>query len=267
MTGEVPEKVIEYVNSREYIRVDDLEERFAFKKSTSYSYLSRLEKRGVISRIGYGRYKVGKVEHIEVSIMPRTRKIVEIIRKKMPFAEFVIWSTENLSDFTHYTIGKNIVFIEAEHRLTGKIKDALLDHDVRAIVEPTKVELKEVFTYFNEPVLILKRREKYATQKIDGILVPQIERMLVDLYFLITRKKLPFPPDELGRILYNILYDRTLNLERLKRYASRRLLTEEISVLLSRFKREYPDLDIPFLEEKLETKEKVIDEIVKGALK
>jgi hypothetical protein len=262
--AKVPRKVAGFVEKKRYITVDEIVDRFGYKRTTAYAYLSRLEKEGILTRIGYGRYKVGRATLAEPRLTPRMKSIGRLIREKIPFGDFVIWDMENLAEFSHYAIGRNVVFIEAGGDLVSKIGDALLEQGIRPMIEPTKEELGKLFTYFEEPVLILKRREVYATERVDNLLVPRFERMLVDLYFLITRMGFPFPPDELGRILYNVLRDRALNLDRLKKYASRRGLKEEISLLLRRLREEYPELDIP-IEEGRGT-EKMIEEIVKGAV-
>ncbi len=265
MPSDVPEKVLDYVRDKKFITVNSLIERFDFKRATAYNYLSRLKKKGIVSRVGYGRYKIGEYKPISPAMVPRVNRIVDTIREKMPFAEFTAWSTENLASFSHYAIGKDVIFIDADRRVSGKIREILLENNIRSLLEPSRGELSEVFTLLEEPLVIFQRKEAYATAMQNRVRIPLPERMIVDLYFYITRLGFPYPPDEFGRILYNILKTETMNIDMLRKYASRRGLREEISGLLSRMKDRYPELEIPELEEETPEIEAIIQEIVVGA--
>ncbi len=261
---EVPGKIAKYLSSTSYVSVEDLVERFGYKKTTAYAYLSRLSKKGKVSRVGCGKYRVGKIQVAEPPLPPRVKEVANVILKKMPFSEFVVWGTENLADFSHYVVGRDVVFVEAKNQLVPKIVDTLLEGGVKAIVEPSKEEFKNLFTYFDRPVVVFKRREKYAAVKKSNLLLPRLERTLVDQYYCITRRGFPFPLDEFGRIFYNVLRDRVLNIDMLKKYASRRGLRDEMSALIVRFKEEYPELEMWPQGEKGASAD-LIEEIVKGA--
>ncbi len=113
--------------------------------------------------------------------------------------------------------------------------------------------------------MIFQRKEAYATVTQNRVRIPLPERMVVDLYFYITRLGFPHPPDEFGRILYNILKTKPLNVDMLRKYASRRGLREDISNLLFRMRGRYPELEIPELEEGVSDTEAIMEEIVMGA--
>jgi DNA-binding transcriptional ArsR family regulator len=264
MSG-VPKDVLSYVKGKKFVTVGDLMERFGYKRATAYSYLSRLRKDGIVSRVGYGRYLVGEFKPRSFVVTPRVSRIVNVIRKKMPFVEFTIWSTENLAPFSHYAVGRDVVFLEADRRTSKKIREVLLEDGIRSLTEPSRGQLNDVFSLLEEPVVIFQRKEAYATRMENRVRLPSLERMLVDLYFYITRFGFPYPPGEYGRLLYNVLKSVTLNIDMLKRYASRRGVREEISLLLSGMRDRYPELDIPEPGERPPEADEMLAEMVRGA--
>lgn len=154
-----------------------------------FTYLSRLRKEGIITRVGYGRYRLGDYERIPLGTSPKVKQITNLIK-----------------------------------------------------VEPSKKRMSDIFDLLEEPVVIFQRKDSYATFTQNNIRFPQPEKIIIDLYFYITRLGFPYPPDEYGRVLYYILKNKNLNFDRLKRYASRRGLNEKFSNLLSRMKDKYPEL-------------------------
>jgi len=183
----------------------------------------------------------------------------------MPFVEFTVWSTETLAPFSHYAIGRDVVFLEADKGTSKKIRDALLENNIRSLTEPSKEQLSDVFSLLEEPVVVFRRKETYATRMDNRVRLATLERMLVDLYFYITRLEFPYPPDEYGRLVYNVFKTRTLNVDMLRKYASRRGVRGEMDLLLSKMRDRYPDLEIPELEEKVQGIEAILEEMVGGA--
>ena len=59
-----------------------------------------------------------------------------------------------------------------------------------------------------------------------------MERALVDLYFESTRGRIPYPEEEVGRILSRVLRDERINISRLFMLADRRGIKEEMKALV-----------------------------------
>ena len=84
--------------------------------------------------------------------------------------------------------------------------------------------------FFSEKVA-LEIKEKYGLNRDDTTL-PTPERMWVDLYYYITRKKLSFSPYELGTILGNMIETNGLNYDRILYYSNRRKIRDEVVIIL-----------------------------------
>lgn len=168
-----------------------------------------------------------------------------LIKGRMPSLDFTIWSTEDLGYFTHYTLGKNAVIIEAEPQYVESLKDLLIEKGLKAIADPSRNLMRDLFDYFDQPVLLFGRKEKYATEMIDGLRRPTAERLIVDLYVFISRKDFQIPMREFGNIVREFLRAAPPNSRRLRRYARRRGVWNELESIFFLLSRDDPELDLP----------------------
>lgn len=240
----VPNKVVEYVREKGTVSIQDIMQKFDVSRTTSRNYLSRLAGTDFVKRVGRGIYQLDQKTPSRLEVSDEIVQISRWVKNRFPMVKFVIWSLNLLNDFTHYSIGKNIVFIETDEMLSTSIRDVLTEKGYFAVLNPEKKDFEE-YTYYGERVaFILERKEKYALQEIDTLMIPTLERMWLDIYYLTTRKDFTFPLQELGVIFGNMLNGYGINFDRLLRYASRRGVRDEIIIFLYTL-RESHDLSIP----------------------
>jgi hypothetical protein len=235
--GSVPSKVFDYISKREYVSLDDIVDELNVSRITAKNYLSRLESLDTVKRVGRGLYQVGGGKTAEVEINPRVKKLTETLRDRFQFADLVTWSLSMLSDYSHYAIGKDLMFVETGKNLSGSIRDYLLDKGYNPILSPDKRDFREYASYPGELVFILERSERYAVRGY----TPSPEKVWVDTYYLVTRKNLSFSPGELGVIFFNMLMGEGVNFNRLRRYAQRRGIGNEVILFLCGLRRLYAD--------------------------
>lgn len=261
----VPQKIIDYVMKRETITLEDLIQNFNVSRTTARNYLSRLAGMDAAKRVGRGIYQVGKGTTATSKLSPELSRLANDLSGSFPMARFVIWSINMLADYAHYAIGRDLIVIETDKMLSASIRDALIQKGYHATVSPSKRDFQEYAYYGEKSVFVLERKETYGLSKLDEIAVPTPERIWLDIYYMITRKELSFPPSELGLMFANMLRKEGVNFNRLLRYARRRNLRDEIIIYLYSM-RQSSELSIPdnvFTGRKnaLET----IDEMVEGA--
>ena len=91
---------------------------------------------------------------------------------------------------------------------------------------------------------------------------PEPERLIVDVYFALTRKALNFSAYELGVILGNALRMGDIDLRRLLTYSSRRGVGTEITLILyESMKGKEMSTDVFFKKQSVS----IINEIIQGA--
>ncbi|MHA1758681.1 MAG: DUF6577 family protein, partial [Promethearchaeota archaeon] len=92
----IPEKIKEDIlNSVKIITINNLINKFNIKRITATNYLSRLEKDGLITRIGRGIYLPLQKSKLKPEIDPKIEEINNIIKENSPYLEFIIWSIFN----------------------------------------------------------------------------------------------------------------------------------------------------------------------------
>lgn len=262
----VPDKVVDYIRKQETISIEDIMRNFNVSRLTAKNYLSRVTKMDIIKRVGRGLYQRGKGTTAVVELSPEVSQLAQYIRECFPMASFVIWSLDMLSDYAHYSIGRNLIFLETDKILSASIRDALIKKGYRAVLNPENKDFLE-YAYYNEkPIFVIERKEEYGLDRLGNFLVPAPERLWLDLYYFITRKEFSFSPNELGTIFANMLDKEGVNFNRLLRYASRRNIRDEVIIYLYSLKK-FSQLPIPdnVLVERKEAL-KTIEEMVKGAI-
>jgi len=228
----VPERLVRYVTQRETISIEDVMRDFNVSRITAKNYLSRLARMELVKRIGRGLYQQGKGPTATVDLSPELSKLSKVLREHFRMAELKVWSIGMLADYAHYTVGKDLVFVETDKVLSASIRDALIERGYHAVLRPENRDFREYAYYDWKPVFILERREEYGLVRLGDSFVLTPERIWLDLYYFITRKELSFPPSELGVMFANMLRRDGINFNRLLRYAQRRKLRDEMVIFL-----------------------------------
>ena len=70
----VPQKILEYINNKQIVSINDLSEALDLTPRSASSYLSRLAQMGAIKSIGRGLYQIGKGESVAMRLSPDLAK-------------------------------------------------------------------------------------------------------------------------------------------------------------------------------------------------
>lgn len=233
----VPNKVLQYITERETVSTEDIVRDLKVSPISAKNYLSRLARMGTLKGISRGLYQLRKGDSVSIKLSPELSQLAQEIRERFPMGNFVIWSLSMLADYAHYSISRDIVFIETSKLLSASLRDALMTKGYHVILLPEDRDFREYAHYKERPLFILERKELYGLAWLDGNFVPTLERIWVDMFYFITRQQLSFDPSELGTIIANIINREGMNFDRLLRYAGRRGLFREVLILLYELKR------------------------------
>lgn len=217
-------------------------EHFEVDQVKAASYLRDLEKLGLITKKGKGEY----INYLQSAIKPEIdveiERINRILRDKSPYMDFVIWSLVNLKNFYFNIPYSNYVFIEVKERYELEtIRATLFEQSIESVINPKEMEFKN-FMYRNTlPVILLKRGARGGIIKIGDINTVTLERTIVDLYFYITKRRVPFPIEELGHILRKTIETGEFNFTFLDNYVRWRNLEVDFLIIFSKLERKYPN--------------------------
>jgi len=226
---------LDYIAAKEVVSVDDLVGDLGVSRLTAKNYLSRLVGMNRVRRIGRGLYQVSREETVGLELNPEVSKLLDLLRSRFPIADFAVWSLSMLADYSHYAIGRDLIFVETAPVISASVRDFLLENGYHSVLNPGKRDFQEYAQYSEKFVFVLERKERYG---VEGVL-PTPERVWLDLYYLITRKELSFSAGELGIIFVNMLQRDGINFNRLLRHAQRRKLRDEVMVFLCNLRQTY----------------------------
>jgi hypothetical protein len=228
----VPPKIVEYVKNKDVVSISDIAQAFSLTEITAKNYLSRLAIMGEIRSIGRGLYQAGRVKGVIMRPPPMLSKVAEELRGVFPMAEFTVWSLQMFSDYSHYMIGKDLMFVETSKVLSASMRDALVSKGYRVVLQPEKRDFQEFAFYPQVPIFILERKEFYGLNEFEGYFVPMPERIWADIYYFSTRKGFVFDSFELGLIFVAMVDKGRINFDRLLRYSARRGIFREVLIFL-----------------------------------
>lgn len=218
----VADQIIEYAEQHESFGVDEiLTVQDSINRTTLQCMLSRLVGEGELVRKTRGVYaRRTSSSSFQVVLKEQESAICNLIRKALPLISYCIYNGETLAPLQHHVFQNNATYIEVERDAVESVFHICKDNDFESYKSPTK-EMTRDYIDLGKAVVIIKPlvSESPLTQN-NGIMVPTLEKLLVDLckdedfYFLQGVEETYIM--ENARSLYDI------NESRLKRYAKRR---------------------------------------------
>ena len=218
----VADQIIEYAEQHESFGVDEIIAEYdGINRTTMLCMLSRLVGEGELVRKTRGVYsKPTPSSSFHVVLKEQEEAICNLIRKALPLISYCIYNGETLAPLQHHVFQNNATYIEVERDAVETVFHICKDNDFESYKSPTK-EMTRDYIDLGKAVVIIKPlvSESPLTQN-NGIMVPTLEKLLVDLckdedfYFLQGVEETYII--ENARSMYDI------NESRLKRYAKRR---------------------------------------------
>jgi hypothetical protein len=193
-------------------------------------YLTKLIESGQLRRIGHGKY--AKADKQQFAIVPteEQRSLNEMLKQHWPYAHFCIYNGDVISPLEHLLSANNITYIETEREATSAVFNHLRDEGRTAYLRPTR---NLIYNYIDlsQPAIFVKPLiTESPVQECNGVLVPTLEKLLVDLQkdadFFYLQEAEGF------NIFRNAMSLYTINESRLLRYASRRGIRKEIETII-----------------------------------
>jgi hypothetical protein len=230
------ETIFQYFKNHESFTTNDVSQFFSksqtnIKKATVNWRIYELVQKGLLQRIGRGVLKLGKENCFTPAIYKKQKTITSFINKQFPLAAFCTWHTSALKEFFQHVVARDFLLVEVEKEAIGSVYNAIKETNKNTFKEPSH-EIMETFVFERiEPVIIKTLISESPLQKTDSIVVPTLEKILVDLYadnniFFFLQGK------EYFNIFENAVTKYTINTDRLLRYAKRRNKKEELQKML-----------------------------------
>ena len=191
------------------------------KKNTVSWRIYNLVDKGIIQRIGRGKYKLGKQKEFKPLVSQETQKLYLKLKAAFPFLDISIWSTKWITQWMLHIPNNYETIIEVEKGSEENVFYFLSDIRDNVFLNPSKDTLDK-YANRNKPIVIIKNLITGAPlQDVEQVKIPGIEKILVDL-IIDTELYAAYQGRDLDSIIENAFQYNTIKKDTLLRYAGRR---------------------------------------------
>lgn len=191
-----------------------------------------LRKRNIIRDVKKGVYTLSTQHAFEPALTDTVKSISKIIRQQYDAHFYNIWDTNWLNEFLELQTTTAMVVLEVEKGYMDSAFFTLKDNGfTETFIKPDENLIEKYVSEAKHPVIIKPFLSRPPVQLIDGIIVPTLEKVLVDIY-CDDQIYYAFQGNQLQHIYRNATTKYSLNFSKLFNYAKRRSREDEIKNLL-----------------------------------
>ena len=208
--------IIQYAEKQKSFSTNDL--LYSLSKLYKWSYstikcnITKLLDEGVLSKISKGVY-----------CLTTSKNIFSLLTKKFPFATFCVYNGRVLSALQHHLSENNITYVETNKEAVESVFGFLKDNGFTVYQCPNSDFVYRYIDLKNEAIIVKPLVSESPMENIDGVNVPTIEKLLVDIQKDDDFSYLQGAESE--NMLENAQTLFHINLSKLVRYGKRRGLT------------------------------------------
>ena len=197
--------------------------------------LERLVAAGRLTKAGWGSYQLSTASKPRyfLTLKQQTLEMGTYLRQRYPLADFCIWDASSVIPFMLHVPNINMVIVDVERYLEGSFPDALREKYPGLPVLPSPS--REEFFKFGSTsgcIVLHALTTESPLGSFEGIPVPQMEKMLVDI---VLNPEFDFlQGSELSRVYREAFSAYDISRPRLLRYAQRRGCLDKIQQLIDR---------------------------------
>ncbi len=218
-----------------------LKEEMGYSNNASYQVLHGLVKDGLLIKLGRGIYvivenrvaqreAIGFSDRVTVTFTSGVLIRAEQLLKEKG-VEFMITGPSALSGFHHLLPRRLIHLIYVIDGAGEFATDILRKDNIQTLLNPKRGEVETALESLPERDVFIIREFANLEGNVNGRAL--IERAIVDVYFEVTRRRIPFSELEVGRIIANIFRTEKIDISRLLTFASRRGIRREFESVVS----------------------------------
>lgn len=216
-------------------KVDDVSETLAMPLSTVYSIIRRLLLAREIVKVAPKTYKFYGVKVIKPSQdIDKLRKcLLETETSRFKFTGLCV-----LEQFLHHAPFVLIYHLFTEKGRGEDIIKNLEELNTTTVIVPelSARELDMIISKTNAKKILIVKERNYFKYLKNGLASP--ESAYVDLFFEVTREKIPYLETDLSEMLKSLIHNNLINFSMLLNYAHDRKIDKEVLKLLKSLSKE-----------------------------
>lgn len=213
-------ELADYIRDRESISNSGL--LWHIKKLINQKHLSRL------SRGLYGKFT--KNDFLPL-LTDEMRDLYDDVTGAFPLIDVLVYSGNDITSLQHHISANNTLYLEVPKDATEAVFHYLVDKKIKAYHKPTAEFMSDYVDLGEKSVIVKALTTESPVKMIDGIRMPTLEKILVDInadsdfYYL--------QGDESFYIMQNAQSLYSINAPKMLRYASRRGIRATMKTILN----------------------------------
>ncbi|GAF05739.1 DUF6577 family protein [Saccharicrinis fermentans] len=231
------EKLKERFNDTEYLLTKDIAEFYLsldplVKKTTINWRVYALIRKGILTRIGRGKFCFGSSKIFAPGLNRKEKVIYNKLKSEFPFVDICVWNTKILNEFMQHQPGNFQIIVEVEKEVSQSVFYFLKELNYPVFIEPTEEILEKYLPTDKEAIIIKSLVSESPLQESGNIRTITIEKLLVDIF----SDSIIFSAQqgaELRTIFQEAFNKYTVNQSKMLRYASRRRKKDSFQAYLS----------------------------------
>ncbi len=206
--------------------VGTLKKAVGLKPGSTYRILFELEKNAEIEKLGRGIYRLGPMNERKAkpTVPEFVKRLALKLEKKGVRAQ--ITGLPILLNYINLVPRRIIYLVYAPHGAGEQAIEILGSRKRFALLNPTLNEINAVLSTAGGKDVAVIRENSAFHEGIES--TATVEKALVDFYFEVSRKKIPFPKNEAERIISEVITSTRIDVTKLFKAASKRGIRKEI---------------------------------------
>lgn len=240
MSNETTTSILNYAETHHDFSMEDLfaylHKNIGISRSSLSWHLFKLVNENTLVRTGRGMYAKVQKQTFAPQPIEEVKGIYGSLQTNFPFAKFCVYQGEIIAPLQHHLSSNRVVYVETDRDSAETVFHFLREGNRDVYLRPDK---KMIYRYvdMDSRVFFVKNLISEAPlQKISGVPMPTIEKLLVDI--LRDADFFYLQGSESERIIENAFSLYAINQNRLFRYAGRRKVKEELSSILENLKKQ-----------------------------
>lgn len=189
-----------------------------------------LVNKGIITRIGKGRFRIGSSTVYQPEISGTMAKIHKHLKANFPFLEYCIWDTEPIRGLSHHLPSLQMTIVDVERDGMESVFHSLQDKFKNVFLAPDKDVIEKYIIPVKNPIIVKALISEAPVFEKEGLTTGTLEKILVDVYF--ENEFETFRGSEMVQIYKNAFDRFPINVGKLLRYANRKRKRNEMKQFL-----------------------------------
>lgn len=194
-------------------------------------HIKKLISQNKLARLSRGLYGCSVKKEFSPTLTDDLKQLYREIASKFPLIEIVVYSGNQITALQHHISANNALYVEVTKEASEAVFHYLSDKKIRVYHRPDGNFMCDYVDLSEQCVIVKPLVTESPLNKIEGIYMPSLEKLLVDInadsdfYYL--------QGIEASYIMKNAQSLYRLNIPKMLRYASRRGIRERIQSRLT----------------------------------